>query len=469
MISAVRRRPRSTCGITLLVGLVALTLPMRAIAFEWGGSLSTTSTVQSIPENSDDDAFLNSERLVLYLTTGIGSQWEFVSQVAAIYDSEPVLAADLEKLYFQRNRVFESDSPQPSGLVGMKTRYGRFLMSEPTGLVMSHPVDGAAFVLDYVGFELFTGLGYTGLINKEFSRASMSLSDSLDGDDDDVYFGAPRLLGTIRLSLPEIVLDQSIDLAFVIQDDLRNPDDVVEVDAEPIDVEESGGLVDTQYGILQIGGPIRVVPGLFYSVAYVLNLGQTLSLVEDDKADTGQSYQYQPFRAHLINGSIDYFIPEFLSSVISLGTTFTSGDSDYTTFIEGNTKGPATQFLAITPSGSGLVYGLEPGNSTVTELSYSIKPLTGIGVEALSSLQTEVSYYSFFRSVGEGPVSASDVDPEEDGTYLGSEIDLALRLRPFSDLGIGVSGGMFFANNAVTYDDANSSDWIIRLNASLSF
>lgn len=462
-------RYRWALAFPLLVALLALTTPIRAFAFEWGGSLSSTSTVQSVPKNSDDDTFLNSERLVLYLTTGIGTQWEFVSQLAGIYDSEPVLAADLEKLYFQRNRVFEPDSIQPSGLVGMKTRYGRFLMSEPTGLVMSHAVDGAAVVLDYVGFELFTGLGYTGLINKEFSRVSMSLSDSLDGEDDDIYFGPARLLGTVRLSLPEIFLDQTIDLAFVFQDDLRNPDDVVEVDAEPIDVEEPGGLVDTQYGVLQIGGPIGVVPGLFYSVAYVLNLGQTLSLVEDDAADTGQSYQYRPFRGHLVSGSIDYFIPEFLSSVVSLGTTFSSGDSDYTTFTEGNTDGPATQFLAITPGGSGLVYGLEPGNSTVTELSYSIKPLAGVGVDALSSLQTEVSYYSFFRSVGEGPVSVSDVDPEEDGAYLGSEIDLALRLRPFSDFGIGVSGGMFFANSAVTYDDANSSDWIVRLNASLSF
>ncbi|MFW6228523.1 MAG: hypothetical protein ACOC2V_03605 [Alkalispirochaeta sp.] len=440
-------------------------------AVDWGGSISTTNTFRSVTETSEDEQFVNGENLVLYLTSDLGPDWEFVGQLGARYDSEePLFAADVEKMYFQRNREFAPENEQPAGLVGMSTRYGRFLISEPTGRIMSHAIDGAALILNYVGFEFYAGAGYTGLINKEFSRVSMSLQDSTDQEDDDIYFGPRRLLGQLRVSIPELLLNQNVVVAFAVQEDMRDPDEVITVDTEPgnADTDDPGGLLDTQYGILAIDGSLGI-PGLFYDAAYALNTGRTLSLVEDDKSDSGESYQYEPFLGHMVDGRVQYFLPRFVSSVFTVGGTFTTGDTDYTSFTEGNTKGSARQFIAVTPGSAGLVFALQPGNSTTTEVSYSAKPLEGIGVDALSSLQTEVSYYAFFRSTGKGYVSVSDVNADEDGSYLGSEVDLAVRLRPFSDFGIGLSGGVFFANDSVMVDDANSTDWIARLTASLSF
>jgi len=463
---------RRTHGARILVATLLVLFGIASVpAFEWGGSISTTNTFRSVTETSEDDEFVNGEKLILYLTSDLGPNWEFVGQLGASYDSEePLFAADIEKVYFQRNRAFTPENEQPAGLVGMTTRYGRFLISEPTGRVMSHTIDGAALILNYVGFEFYAGAGYTGLINKEFSRVSMSLQDSTDQEDDDIYFGPRRLLGQLRVSMPEVLLKQNVAVAFVVQEDMRNPDQVVEVDTPPgeADTDDPGGLLDTQYGIVAIDGPL-VLPGLFYNAAYALNTGRTLSLVEDEKSDSGESYQYQPFLGHMVNGQVQYFLPRFMSSVFTVGATFTTGDTDYTSFTEGNTEGSATQFTAVTPGSTGLVFALQPGNSTTTEVSYSAKPLEGIGVEALSSLQTEVSYYAFFRSTGEGYVSVADVNADEDGSYLGSEVDLAIRLRPFSDFGIGLSGGMFFANDSVMFDDANRTDWIARLTASLSF
>ncbi|MDA3947987.1 MAG: hypothetical protein PF508_02075 [Spirochaeta sp.] len=470
-------RPSAPAGrcfpIWGILTVLAIASATPVFAFEWGGSITTNNTVQSVAENSDDDVFVNTEALVLYLTAPLGSQWEFVGQLGGSYDSaEPVFAADLEKLYFQRNRTITGENEQPAGLVGMTTRFGRFLMSDPTGLIMSHPIDGAAFILNYVNFELYAGAGYTGFINKEFSSVGMGLQDSVDQEDDDVYFGPARLLGLLRVSVPEIVFGQNMTVAFAVQEDLRNPDDVVEADAVPLnlDSDELGGLLDTHYSILGVDGPISVLPGLFYRASYALNTGRTLSLVEDDTAESGgKSYQYQPFLAHLVDGRLQYFFNDGISSVVSAGATFTTGDDDYSGFVEGNTKEAATQFTAVTPGGKGLVFGLQTGNSTTTEVSYSAIPLAGAGASFLSTMQTEVRYYGFFRTIGSGYVSVADVDATDDGAYLGSEVDLIVRMRPFSDLGIGLSGGMFFANNAVMLDDTNSIDWITRLTASLSF
>jgi hypothetical protein len=97
-----------------------------------------------------------------------------------------------------------------------------------------------------------------------------------------------------------------------------------------------------------------------------------------------------------------------------------------------------------------------------------MKPLSGSdGV--LNSLQTRAVLYSFFRSAGSGVVSVSEVDPDTDGTYLGSEVDLDIRWRPFSDLGLGLTTGFMFANDDVLVDGSNSFDYRVRLSASLSF
>jgi hypothetical protein len=76
---------------------------------------------------------------------------------------------------------------------------------------------------------------------------------------------------------------------------------------------------------------------------------------------------------------------------------------------------------------------------------------------------------SFFRPSGEGAVSVSDVDAATSGAYLGTEVDVAVRLRPFSDLGVGVSAGFLFANEDVLVASADAFQYVVRLDASLSF
>ncbi|MFW5828445.1 MAG: hypothetical protein ACOCU4_10145, partial [Alkalispirochaeta sp.] len=216
----------SRVGVSvLLVGAVTLGAYGQT-AVDWGGSLSTTNTVQSVAEGSDDEPFVNTERLVLYLTAPLGERWEFVSQAAATFDSEPVFAVDAEKLYFRNAIDFTADSERRSveqrgGLIQLATRLGRFSLADPTGRIMSDTVDGVNVRISGVSSEIEIGAGYGGFINKEFSQTSMSLQDSADAEDSDVYFGPPRLLGRGTVAFPELVAGQNLSLGFAFQQDLR--------------------------------------------------------------------------------------------------------------------------------------------------------------------------------------------------------------------------------------------------------
>ncbi len=464
------RARRSVLTVTLIVLLVVLPV-VGVFALDWGGSLTTTSSIQSLPEDSDDNIFSNTERLTFYLNTALGTKYRLESQAAARFDADPLLfAADIERLYLERVR-----RPAQGNLNEFVTRAGRQTITDPSGMVVRQTVDGVTAIVRYPRIEVGLAAGYTGLVNKEFTGASMSLRDSLDAGDDDVYFGPARLVGQGRVTMSNLFAGQSVRLAFTFQEDLRDPDDVIQAGDDPGQLDQDvdpGGLLDTQYIQLLLDGPIPVggMPGqIFYQAGYILNLGRTLSLVEDDKSQSGESYQYKPIRAHLARLQLQYFLPSFLSTAAGLGVTFSSGDDGYSSFTEGNTGDVSTMFTPVTPGAAGTVFGLEYGNTTVIEVFYSMRPLERLHSPFLNTMQVQVAGYSFFRSVGEGPVSAPDVDPGTDESYLGTEVDLALRFRPFSDLGFGLSTGVFFANDDAMFDGTNSVDYLVRLDASLSF
>lgn len=468
-----RRVPGAFLRIAALTGLAALMVATPAAAMDWGGSLSSSTTIRSVESGSDAEAFTNTERLEFFLNTPLGSRWSLEGQAAARLDANPLLfAADVERLYFQR--VLR---PGQGSLTEFVTRWGRQRITDPGGLVVRQVVDGASMILRYPRMELGFSAGYTGFVNKEFTSASMSLRDSGDATDSDVYFGPARLVAQGRAQMRNVVAGQNLTVAFTYQDDLRDPETVVRpgqtrsqvIDDDDLDF---GGLLDTQYLQLLVDGPLPTgnLPGnLFYQAAYVLNTGSTLSLVADDAVQGGRSYQYQPILAHLVKLETQYFLPRVMGTAAGLSLTFSTGDSSYDGFTEGNTSGTATMFTPVTPGGAGTVFGLDSGNATIVEIFYSVRPLQQHASPFLNTMQVQAGWFSFFRSAGEGPVSSPSIDAERSAGYLGSEVDLAVRVRPFSDFGFGISGGVFFANKDVLVDGANAVDYLVRLDASLSF
>jgi hypothetical protein len=102
------------------------------------------------------------------------------------------------------------------------------------------------------------------------------------------------------------------------------------------------------------------------------------------------------------------------------------------------------------------------------ELSYSIKPLASSGDSLLSTLQAVAKATSFFKAAG-GPLSEAAVDSAEDAGYLGTELDGSVNLRPFSDLGLGLSLGIFMPNSSMFVEGMDDPWFIGEFTFSFSF
>lgn len=432
-----------------------------ATAFDWGGSITNASEFRSVAEDSEEDAFFQSNSISLYLRTPLGARTDFIAEGAYTFTTERAVLLNLRSMHMTRTVEPES-GPRQFG-----TRLGRFNIADPTGEVLNHPVDGIRLRFVYPILELDLTTGYTGFLFAPAANVSMSKLDQTD-DEDDELLAPGRLLGKLSANLNEIVLGQSVALAILFQEDLRDPNDpeLIEPGVDTADPTR-GGLLDTQYAVLSIDGPLA--GSFFYTVYGVANTGRTLSFVEDEDTETGQVYEYQPFLAGLFGLSLDYFLPQFLSSRVSLFGRLGTGDSDYSSYTEGNTAGEATMFTPITAAPAGAVLAVEPGNSAHIGVSYSARPFADSNNGWLERLQGELAGYSFFRTAGEGATSVSAVDSDSSESYLGSEIDFSLRARPYSDFGIGLTTGLFVANGDALVEGANETDFIVRIDASLSF
>lgn len=430
-------------------------------SLDWGGSITNSTQYETQEEESDEDEFYQENTLSLYLSAPIGANSEFAADAAYTYSTDRAFLLELRQAHLTR-----SVEPQ-AGPRQFQTRVGRFNSADPTGEVLRHTLDGIRLGFSFPALDLELTAGYTGFLLQPSASVSLSKLDQAD-DEEDEFFAPSRLIGQIAASMPELFLGQNLEVALLFQEDLRNPDSgkLVKPGEDTLQPTQ-GGLVDTQYAVLSVNGPIR--SALFYTIYGVANTGRTLSFVEDEDSATGEVYEYRPFLAGLFGLQLDYFMPEVLSSRVSLFGRLGTGDDDYSSYTEGNTDGKATHFTPITALSAGEVFGIEPGNSAHLGVSYSVRPFTASPNGWLKRLQGELSAFSFFRTAGEGVTSVSAVDSGTDEAYLGSEFDFSLRARPYSDFGIGLTTGLFVANSSALFDEANAVDFLVRLDASLSF
>ena len=191
----------------------------------------------------------------------------------------------------------------------------------------------------------------------------------------------------------------------------------------------------------ELSGP--VIDSLYYNAYYYFGSGRTLSYLEDSDSETGYSYQYRDIFSHMAGLSMDYYLTDILYSVISLSLNFATGDTDADSYFEGNTAGNYTQFTPVTPVSTALVFNPGISNIISAALSYSIKPLVSSGISYIDSAQVVLEATPFFLANSEAPVLYNGINPDISGNYLGTEIDLTMNFRPFSDLGGILQTGLF--------------------------
>ena len=196
-----------------------------------------------------------------------------------------------------------------------------------------------------------------------------------------------------------------------------------------------GGRLSTEYLGAAVRG--RITASLYYDLFGYLGTGRTLSYIDG-------AYQYAWILSGLAGASLRFFRESWLSSRAELRVILATGDRDYDpTFVEGNRAGLATMFVGISQPELAVLFSPRLGNLVLAEASWSLKPA--------AVLQTLLKATCFLRP-SLGPVSDARIDPASSSAYLGTELDGVARLRPFSDLGLAFTAGVFLPGGAFRSD-----------------
>jgi len=401
--------------------LAAVVLAAAGITYgmDFGFSVDSDSTFQRM----DESEFIQKNTGLVWVAADLGETWEFhgaLSGTLSSDDAEPVFYADLRQLSLKG--LFETPA---AGVSLVSVEAGRFREAEFSGRVLAHTLDGLRLEL---GLPDSTGrltVGYTGLINKYYGSVMMSGADAADDADSDIILGPARLVGTLSWEFIELFSRNSLNLAAVLQKDLRSED-----------------TVDTVYAGAGLNGPLG--GGAYYDLYGWYGGGDIASF--------------------LLGGGLRWYRPDLRHAALGLSFLYAGGDDAGTSIYDGNNKG----FLPVAGSAYGLAFAPTASNLAAAELSFSMKPWSREKDSVLESLQTALTATLFFKPV-DGPFSEGQVDGSAGSGYLGMEIGGALNYRPFSDLGLGLSLGCFIPARDMFVDDYQDPWLTGKLYLSFSF
>jgi len=435
MITSARR-------FLILVLLAGVSLSSFAIDF--GGTIDNSTSVAYTLKDSNANLF-QKDRIALWLVSEFTPSLKLSIQGSFTYTYEeprpefPYLP-NLDFLTLQGSFPLVK---QRTSLLSYTV--GRFGLTDFSGLVLSDGIDG--FKLDWNTWLANTSLavGYSGLQFDQSSTINISWADFNNNE----LLAPPRMIGLLAAEFPEVFVKQSLFAAFLMQQDFR-PNNEILPEGPGIEVTGQGGRLSTQY--LGVGLNGRIMPSLYYQAFAYVGTGKSLSYIDSE-------YQYAWILSTIVGTAVRYFNEELMFTRAELRLLFASGDADFNqSVIEGNREGLATVFVPISSKDLALVFSPRLANLVLLEASYSIKPL--------DFLQTLVKGIVFLRPTT-GPIS--DLRVDGDSIYLGSEIDAVARFRPFSDLGLALSFGLFFPGQEAFTASERDPEFRGRLEISFSF
>lgn len=439
--------------LTLII-LMFLLSPA-VFSFDWGGNISNYSYV-----TSEDDSYDQVNKFSLWGAHSFDDFTYFTAQGSIGYAKDDYdILADLDYLYFDQSipEIIDESS-------ALSYRIGRFYQSEFSRKVFAHRADGFNVNLGIPLGNLHLSTGYTGLLLKPVSDLNTTQADTADDDDDDIKLAPKKLVTVLGFDFIDILPGQQLSLSGVSVFDLRS-DDLIEdgdTSAEASADGNTGGKLNTFYIGTGLGGGIS--SSFFYDLFGYVQLGKTLSL-------EGTTYKDESITAFLGGGSLSWFNKQLLYSKATASFIFASGDEDSSSVYEGNTEDSSTCFVPVSGSSTGFIFSPDLSNIMAAGLEYSIKPFANIK-GAAANIQTSLMAKMFFRAT-EGAISEQGIiNTSSDKKYLGTEIDLGINFRPFSDFGIGFKGGVYLpptASDSAVNEDSNDPEYGGSVNASFSF
>ena len=268
---------------------------------------------------------------------------------------------------------------------------GRLSASEPTGLIFSDRIDGIAVKVGSSTLSVDAAVGYTGLFDGRTHGLALSIPDTVDQNDPDVWSASQRIIADTRVTFLGVPGRQIVSFGALGQWDLR-----------PDDPETFGERIDSQYAYLAVDGTI--VPSVYHESAVAGSYTQITN------ENTGGEDDGFGFAARTALSA--YFGADDRSNV-DIGARYWFGAED-----------TADSFRPLSPVSEELLIVSRQQDALVTRAAYSYRPLAGRRGPGAQRL--ELSPYL-------GAVFGSDLlaaDP-----FQGAEAGLRVSYRPLSDLG----------------------------------
>ncbi len=407
--------------ICMSIIIFALTFGV-SFGVDFGGSIDSTAIISY----SEDLGDYRESNLSLWLSSDLDNNIKFFSKGSYTYSTVSPYLFEIDFLNFSR----ETESL-------FSYTAGRLWTSDFSGYIFNHTMDGVKIELNYPAASLSISAGYIGFLFKESSSILISRADKSDLLNSEKYFAAPRIIGGIDLLLPELFLFQDLNISLWMQFDMHSEAELLE-EGPQLPSTAQGGKLHTQYIGLGLKGTLA--PSIYYDSNLFLGTGQTLSYIDS-------AYSYENIFSFLGTFGIRYYSQDRFYSKTEFRFIYSSGDSDYSDFTEGNTGSGGVNFIPISRATFAQVFSPQLGNIFLAQLNYSIKPFGSSNNIKLQNIQTEITANGFFRS-STGNISEPGINPVSDSLYLGTEIDMNINFRFFSDLGMSVSGGVFFPDTS---------------------
>lgn len=421
--------------LILFLGLFPSTITSAPVS-TWGGFIDTSSELKI----SDDSDFQQEIDAGLWLKTHFSEQASFEAEASYQFDSDRYFFADIKRM------VFTGTHPGKTSFFNY--RIGRFAFSDFSNYVLAHTLDGVELTFGFPWGTITTEVGYSGLNFIPNSNILITQSDigvHASAASHGYELAPPKIVEQLQVKLSQLWLQQDITLSLIAQQDMQTESNLLTADdrisTEYFGIEASGSSAEDLYH--QVYGFLNYGHGAYNTVAT------------------------------LIGGELSYYMKERNFSRLRLSALYSSGDPKQKLYYGGyEGSGYSSHFIPISHRKQfGVVFSPNPGNITVGSVSYSVKPISR-SPASQGELQIELTAMSFFRNTT-GAISKSGVSGTSDGRYLGSEADIRLNLRPFSDLGISLSGGLFMPNyyskDSPFYDSRTNVETAARLNVSFSY
>jgi hypothetical protein len=436
--------------ILILAGLILLVFPLTLSAFEfdWGGNLFNVSEVASQP---DGEIFINQiDDLTVWAEIAEvkdnGSVHSFAGQLfyEFSYEDEYMRPLVLDLDYLRYNGQFPGKDG--SNLL-MDINVGRFLFADPTGMVMDHTADGLSFAAYKPGIYFAFSAGYTGLLVSPRSNIRITSEDWADQDnEEEYYFGPRRMFGIMSVTFPHLKKLHTLSVFAAGQYDMGDPDDPNYMAA--------GGrtLMHTQY--LGVSAERLYGRNLYGHFFLILQLSEVLPPDNEMLLEAGAllGFNWTYVREDWSNTQITFRIlaapPNYDLTIVSESPVGLSG------------------YVPISAPTLGAIVAPTCSNLGLAELGFSFRPFSETRQGPANRLQLGLIERAFFRTWNTG-VNWIPVDPESDNPFLGLETEGGIIWRPWSDIGLGLTGAVFVPMGGVM--DTEDPLWAINLNFSVGF